>query len=774
MRSLLLLICCLPATTSARPADIDAALRLPQTWRNKVFRDVLEPVWLPGGSSFWYRIATAPGTFEYVLVDAETGRRTTAPDLRALGVAGETALRTSGLTIEHRRSLHTGVPLNLEIENQLDEPVHLSWINRQGLPVGYGQIEAHGRRTMGTFDGHAWLLKRADGATIAVLTATPAVERVVVDGAGLPPAPGPAEGPGALSPDGRWAAFTRSGRVMLRDTRTGATRHLATDLDATSPFQGPCVWSADGRSFLAQGAAPVRRRQIALVESSPAASIEPRLHMVDYPKPGDPLPRPVPVIFRPEEDRHDWTAVDPAFFPEPFAPGGTFAVRPSDDGKEFFLDYNQRGHQLYRIIAADARTGATRVVVEERSPTFIDYQAKTWRHWLDRTGELIWMSEREGWCHLWLVDARTGRVRNAITRGPWVVREVLAVDEQRREVWFMAGGVNPGEDPCHRHLCRAGFDGSGFTRLTQSDGDHRILFSPDRRFFIAVWSRADHPPVHELRRGADGALVCVLETADISRLLATGWTPPERFVAKGRDGTTDIHGVIIRPPGLDPARRHPVVEEIYAGPHDAFAPKEFSLLEGPQQLASLGFAVVVLDGMGTNHRGKAFHDVCWKNLKDAGFPDRIAWIRAAAATRPWMDLDRVGVYGTSAGGQNAMRALLDHGDFYRVAVASGGCHDNRMDKMWWNEQWLGWPVDESYARNSNVVDAHKLQGHLLLIVGELDRNVDPASTYQVVGALQRAGKSFDFMPVIGAGHDAGFTPAGLRLRLEFLLRHLAE
>ncbi len=770
----MLLLFSLLNVLQARPAlDVEDAIRLPATWRNKVFRQTLEPVWLPDGHTFWYRVATGPGEEEFVLVDAETGRRSAAKNLDGLGLVGSTVLHTSGLSTEPERSRRTGAPLSLEFENQLDEPVRLFWLDRQGRPREYDRIEARERSNIETFEGHAWRLERTDGTALAVVTASAGVQRIVVDGAGLPSTPKTPEGPGTLSPDGRWSAFTRDGQVMLRDTRNGATRHLATDLDATSPFRGPCVWSTDGRAFLAQGAAPVRPRQIAIVESSPRDSVEPRLQMINYPKPGDPLPRPVPVIFHPEEDRHDWTRVNPELFPEPFAPGGAFGVRPSEDGREFFLDYNQRGHQLYRILAVDAQTGAARVVVEERSPTFIDHQNKTWRHWLDRTGELIWMSEREGWCHLWLIDVKTGAVKNAITRGPWVVREVLAVDEQRREVWFMAGGVNPGEDPYHRHLCRAGFDGSGFTRLTQSDGDHRILFSPDRRFFIAVWSRADHPPVHELRRGSDGALVCVLETADISRLLAAGWVLPERFTAKGRDGSTDIHGVIVRPRDFDPARTYPVVEDIYAGPHDAYAPKEFGLLESPQQLAALGFVVVVMDGMGTNHRGKAFHDVCWKNLKDAGFPDRIAWIRAAAATRPWMDLARVGVQGTSAGGQNAMRALLDHGDFYRVAVASCGCHDNRMDKMWWNEQWMGWPVDDSYARSSNVVDAHKLNGHLLLIVGELDRNVDPASTYQVVGALQRAGKAFNFMPVIGAGHDAGFTPVGRRLRLEFLRWHLA-
>jgi dipeptidyl aminopeptidase/acylaminoacyl peptidase len=191
-----------------------------------------------------------------------------------------------------------------------------------------------------------------------------------------------------------------------------------------------------------------------------------------------------------------------------------------------------------------------------------------------------------------------------------------------------------------------------------------------------------------------------------------------------------------------------------------------------QRIADEGFIVVKIDGMGTNHRGKAFHDVAWKNLKDAGFPDRLAWIREAAELRPWMDLTRVGIYGGSAGGQSAMRAVLDHHDFYKVAVADCGCHDNRMDKIWWNEQWMGWPVDESYARSSNADDAHKLGGKLLLIVGGLDDNVDPASTTQVVAALQKAGKEFEYMPIIGVGHGAAETAYGSKVRLEFLKRHL--
>jgi dipeptidyl aminopeptidase/acylaminoacyl peptidase len=382
------------------------------------------------------------------------------------------------------------------------------------------------------------------------------------------------------------------------------------------------------------------------------------------------------------------------------------------------------------------------------------------------------MSERDGWNHLHLYDAQTGHVKNQVTKGEWSVREVERVDEQNRQVWFRAGGIRPGQDPYYVHLARVNFDGSALTVLTEADGTHETEFSPDRRFFLDRWSRVDHPPVTELRRASDGTRVCELERADWNALLATGWRAPERFTAKARDGQTDIYGIIIRPGQFDPARRYPVIEEIYAGPQGAFVPKAFGLQTRPHALAELGFVLVQIDGLGTSYRSKAFHDVCWKNLGDAGFPDRILWLKAAAAKYPWLDLNRVGIYGGSAGGQSALRALLAHGDFYKVAVADCGCHDNRLDKIWWNELWMGWPLGPHYEEQSNVTQAHRLQGKLLLTAGELDRNVDPASTMQVVNALIKADKDFDLLIVPGAGHGVGETPYATRRRMDFFVRHL--
>jgi len=269
---------------------------------------------------------------------------------------------------------------------------------------------------------------------------------------------------------------------------------------------------------------------------------------------------------------------------------------------------------------------------------------------------------------------------------------------------------------------------------------------------------------------ADFVEVAVEEQADDGELLTSGWRAPERFVAKGRDGVTDIYGIIRWPKNFDPGKKYPVLEDIYAGPHDSFVPKRFEVNSRNQGLAEHGFIVVQIDGMGTSNRSKKFHDVCWKNLQDSGFDDRIAWIKAAAAKYPSLDLERVGIFGTSAGGQSALRAMLDHGDFYKACVSDSGCHDNRMDKIWWNEQWLGWPVDDSYVRGSNVVDAHKLKGKLLLMVGELDKNVDPSSTFQVVNALIKADQDFELLDMPGAGHGVARTPYGARRLVDFFVR----
>lgn len=759
---------------SGSAADYQRAESLAWRTEGKVFRDAVAPHWLPDNHSFWYRVATGPNTHEFVLVDAATGEIKRAASTEKLGLPESERISTSAQkSLAPKRTTHTGDETTLRLHNTTAGSVEVFWVNESGERRPYGRLRAGETKEFHTYAGHVWLVTDALGSPLGFFEAMPDVLEVEIDGKPAKTEPNRQRRSRRnnfdQSPDGNYSVrFENQNAVLV--SASGKTTALTTNGTAENPFRGPVVWSPDSQSCVVLAVREVPRHIVTIVESSPRDQLQPKLQTYDYFKPGDALPQVQPVLINVANTSAIIISGD--LFTNNFTPDSELNIRWSPRGDEFYFNYNQRGHQVYRILAINATNGAVRTVVEERSKTFVDYETKTWREWLDDSGELLWMSERDGWAHLWLYDVATGTVKNQVTRGEWVVREVLKVDAAKRQVWFLASGVRASEDPYHHQLCRVNIDGSGFVQLTQGDGDNSVEFSPDGNYFIAKFSRADLPTVTELRRSDDGKLICELERADALRLLKSGWTMPERFVAKGRDGQTDIYGVIIKPSNFDPQKKYPVVEEVYAGPQDSFAPEKFTRLLRQHTIAELGFIVVQADGMGTDNRGKTFHDVCWKNLKDAGFPDRIAWIKSAAATRPWMDLARVGIYGGSAGGQNAMRALLDYNSFYKVAVADCGCHDNRMDKLWWNEQWLGWPVDDSYARSSNVEDAHKLQGKLLLMVGELDHNVDPASTMQVVNALEKAGKDFDFIVITGSDHGSAETPYGSKRRAEFLVRNL--
>jgi len=626
-------------------------------------------------------------------------------------------------------------------------------------------------------DGKAfWYRNKLAGGTQEVIRVdcTTGEREVVADPDTLPKASPPAKkkgkrkpGPSRRSPDGAWEARIREHNLFVHHRESGEEFALTEDGSEAYSMTDRVFWSPDSSNLVVMSRRPAQEHKVTVVDSSPKDQVQPRLKSYQYLKPGDRIAEHGLRLFDVGERRE--ISIDNALFETPW---DLRDIRWRPDASGFTFVYNQRGHQVLRLLSVDAETGRVDTVIDERSATFVDYSQKYFLHYLEDTGEVLWMSERSGWNHVYFVDAKTGKVKNPVTQGEWVVRSVETVDEEKRRIRFKACGIRPGQDPYHIHYARVNLDGSGLTILTEGDGTHTIQVSPDKRVFVDTWSRVDQPPVHELRRFEDGSLICELERADADALLAAGWKEPVRFVAKGRDGKTDIHGIILQPTNLDPAKKYPVIEQIYAGPHGYFVPKTFRTLYRSQELAELGFVVVKIDGMGTNWRSKRFHDVCWRNLKDSGFPDRIAWMKAAAEKYPFMDLSRVGIYGGSAGGQSALAGMLLHPEFYKAAAADCGCHDNRMDKIWWNEAWMGWPVGPHYAENSNVTHAHKLQGKLLLTVGELDTNVDPASTMQVVKALIKADKDFELIVFPGKGHGIGESPYGVRRRRDFFVRHL--
>ncbi len=574
-------------------------------------------------------------------------------------------------------------------------------------------------------------------------------------------------GPRGRSPDGKWLALVKDHNLYVRETDGDEDIALTDDGTKDDGYSDRFYWAPDSQKLVVLKTKKGTDRTVYLIESSPDDQLQPKLHTLSYRKPGDDVDVSKPCLFHIAEKRQ--IPVPDELFSNPWS---ISEIRWAPDSGCFTFLYNQRGHQVLRIVGVDAETGKARSIVDERSETFIDYAGKRYSRYLAETSEIIWMSERDGWNHLYLYDAESGRVKNQITKGQWVVRGVERVDEEARKIAFTASGRESDRDPYLIHHYRVNFDGTDLVCLTPGNGNHTVQYSPDRDYIIDTYSRVDEPPVHELRRTLDGSLVCKLEKADASDLFETGWWKPEPFVVKGRDGKTDIYGVIWRPADFDESKKYPVIEKIYAGPQGSFVPKSWREYDSALALAELGFVIVQIDGMGTSNRSKAFHDVCWENLGDSGFPDRILWMKAAAQEYPYMDISRVGIYGGSAGGQSALRAVLAHGDFYKVAVADCGCHDNRMDKIWWNELWMGWPIGPHYKEQSNVTQAHRLTGKLLLTVGELDRNVDPASTMQVVDALVKAKKDFDLLIVPGRGHGVGETPYANRRRMDFFVRHL--
>ncbi|MCH2162516.1 MAG: prolyl oligopeptidase family serine peptidase, partial [Phycisphaerales bacterium] len=717
----LLLFTAIASTASANPQKL-------------VIDEHVSPRWIDDDRLEFSR--TEDGTTKRFRIDRETGVISNA----SAGTQGTD--RAPGRRVTRSSSRGGDVPIIFT--NGTKQPIRLMWVDDGGTEVPYGRLEAGEQTRMGTYDGHAWRILDMEGRTLTAFIAEPGRPRAVVDersmqewqasGAGQQ-ADDHADSSTELPP--RAKVTTRDGDLWIQRP-DAEPEQLTTDARPDSAWRPNVAFSPDGRFFLARKVDAPQEHPVHMLEVMPDDQVEPILQTHQYLKPGDQIAHPHLAVFEVATGRR--IDLDPELVPNPWSIN---QVSWHPEEARVRMLYNQRGHQVLRLLEIDALSGESSVLIDETSDTFIDYAGKRFLHIMEDGDHAIWMTERSGWNHLEMVDLVTGK-RTPLTSGEWVVRAVDDVDEDAGTLRIRALGLDADQDPYHVHHAIVDLDSGALTRLTEGDGTHELEFAPDGRHYIDRWSRVDLPPVHELRRTRDGSLVGVLAEADHTPLLESGWREPIRFTAKGRDGRTDIWGVIITPRDFDPDETYPVVEHIYAGPHDHFVPKKFNRNSRMREVAELGMVVVQIDGMGTNWRSKAFHDVAWKNLGDSGFPDRIAWMKAAAETRPWMDLDRVGIYGGSAGGQSAMRALLAHGDFYDAAAADCGCHDNRMDKIWWNELWMGWPIGEHYAEQSNVTNAHRLEGDLLLTLGGMDRNVDPASTLQVVEALVQADKDFEF------------------------------
>jgi dipeptidyl aminopeptidase/acylaminoacyl peptidase len=707
---------------------------LPGNLRHIVFPADVDPHWIEKTSRFWYRRVSPKGT-EFVLVDA--------------------AQNTSGPAFDHAQLAAKLSQLTKREFQPFD------------LPFFDLEFADNGKAIRFSIEDTQWACQLATYECQRV----PRLER-------------PYE---TLSPNKRWAAFVKDHNLYLRDVSTGTVTQLTQDgasgWDYATPLPSlrPMVeqdtedvkqpaavfWSPDSAKLITYRIDARNSGRFTSIQFVPPDQLRPRAFTYVYPLPGEVLAKAEPVIFDIQSGKR--VEVQTAPLELPFQDGPSFDWTP--DSKTLNYDYDERGYKAKELRIVDASTGEQRVPVREQSDLYVD-PGETFYRFVEATGEVLWSSERDGWNHLYLYG-KTGQLENQVTRGTWVIREIEHVDEKDRRVYFLANGREKSEDPYQTHLYSIGLDGKDLRMLSPENANHSVSMSPDGMFFVDNYSRPDLPGESVLRRSKDGSDVRVLEKADVDELLKTGWKFPEPFQGKAADGSTDIYGLIWRPSNFDPAKRYPVIEQVYTGPQAFFVPKTFASTFRLQSMAELGFIVVMVDGRGTTGRSRAFHQFSYRNLGGA-FEDHVALIKQMAERYPYMDVTRVGIYGTSAGAYGAAHAMLVFPDFYKVGVTISGDHDARLDKAWWNELYQGYPVQDDYAAQSNITMADHLKGHLLIEHGDVDDNVHPVETMRFVDALMKANKSFDmlFVPNMFHGESGDHALYLVRRRWDYFVQYL--
>jgi dipeptidyl aminopeptidase/acylaminoacyl peptidase len=603
--------------------------------------------------------------------------------------------------------------------------------------------------------------------------------------------------PGVLSPDKHSEAFIRHWNLWVRDVASGKETQLTTNGVENYGYatdnagwkhtdEAILVWSPDSRKIATFQQDQRKTSDMYLVSTNVG---RPKLEQWKYPLVGDEnvtmIERVVidvaskhVVRLQMPPDQHRSSLCDDISCGRD---GGWDDVKWAPDNKSLAFVSTSRDHKQEWFRIADPNTGAVRTVFDEKVATYYESgnDMVNWQY-LPATNEAIWFSERDGWGQLYLYDLTTGKLKQQITQGEGNVTQVLRVDPASRTIWFRGVGKERGRDPYYQHFYKIGMDGQGLTLLTPEDADHTIALSPDGHHFVDAYSTFTTPPVTVLRSSDDGRVVAPVATADISRLKASGWVPPEPFTVKGRDGKTDLYGLMFKPTHFDPSKKYPIVDYVYPGPQTgSIGSRSFSAARGDHQaLAELGFIVVAIDGMGTPWRSKAFHDAYFGNIIDNTLPDQVAGLKELGKRYSWIDLDRVGMWGHSGGGNATVGGLFFYPDFFKVGIAESGNHDNRNYEDDWAEKWQGLLVKDkdghsNYDKQANQEFAANLKGHLLLAHGTMDDNVPPYETLLVVDALIKANKDFDLIMIPNAHHGYGEASTYMmRRRWDYFVRNL--
>ncbi|UKT63878.1 S9 family peptidase [Pedobacter mucosus] len=590
-----------------------------------------------------------------------------------------------------------------------------------------------------------------------------------------------------ISPDGKKSVLIKDYNLFVKDIASGKLTQLTTDGikdygyatdNAGWKHSGGAIvrWSPDSKKVATFQQDQRNSSDMYLVSTNVGA---PKLEAWKYPLPGDKaiatirrvvidVENPKVVSLNIPADPHRGTLSDD------ISSSGTFDdIDWKADGTEVAFVSTSRDHKNEKFRIANALTGEVREVFEETVKTQFESGQGTinWRY-LPASKEIIWYSERDNWGHLYLYNSLTGKVKNQITKGDFVITRLIKVDEKTRTLYFIANGREKG-NPYFGHFYKIGFDGKNLVSLTPEDGNHIVSLSPSENYFIDSYSKPDVPPV-TLMRSLDGKLIVNLEKTDVSRLIATGWKAPTPVTVKAHDGTTDIYGLIFTPTKMDASKKYPVIDYIYPGPQGGSVGSwAFSASRGDNQaLAELGFIVVVIEGTSNPDRSKSFHDMSYGNMAENTLPDQITAIKQLALKYP-IDTNKVGIWGHSGGGFATATAMFKYPDFFKVGISESGNHDNRNYEDDWGERYNGLVENSNYEAQANQNYAKNLKGKLMLVHGLMDDNVPPSNTLLVVEALEKANKSFDLVLFPNSAHGYGlYSPYMMRRRWDYFVKNL--
>ncbi len=590
-----------------------------------------------------------------------------------------------------------------------------------------------------------------------------------------------------ISPDGKWRAFTRDYNLFVENLENGKEIQLSlhgkkdfeygsyygwSDLikgeNGSRPERFMVKWSPDSKKILTQIVDLRLGEKMYLLDFSEPEKFRPTLYSYYRGSPGDStVVTYIPVIFDLPQQKE--TTIPSLTSPHFIG----IDLNWDKSGNTLSGTYSHRGFKQLDYIEVEASSGKIRNIHSEKSDTYLSRDLNF--HKVLDNGKFLVSSQTSGWNHLYLYDWQTGARIRQLTSGNFAVSQIVHVDEQKEWVYFLTNGREKEDNIYHPKLYKIKLDGTGLTLLTQEKAFHELHFSPDRKYAVDNISTPQQPTQSVLRSLESGEILMEISKADIANLVQKGYQSPKSFKAIAKDGKTEIYGIYFLPTDFDATKSYPILDYTYTGPHTAITPKTFkaAVIGLQQSMAELGMIVVTVDGLGTAGRSKAFADVSYRNLGD-GTTDHVLAIKQLAKGKPFMDLERVGIFGHSAGGYDAARAMLLHPDFYKVGVASAGDHDHRMEKAWWPEMYMGYPVGDYYHEQSNITQAAKLKGRLLLAHGTLDENVNPSATFKFAEALIAAGKDFDLFIWPSRNHSFGRTNGDYftKKRWDYFIEHL--